>query len=156
MNNNRPSADDYTITDSHSSFDNAAVTNTDFCPYVNSFSNLGAASPLQSFWIFRRFQCRDDDAGAYLSVLANSNPGRIEELAAGSDDDIVIDSNVLAIITMKRCGKVKANTNTKMTANRAFFVPRPNPPSFDDLLEVGLRSSQHSVTSTASDVEAVY
>lgn len=154
-NDNGSSSNNSIVANTDAGFDYASIANVDVLSNIDFASNLGALAALQHLRVGGHFNCGDGYTGADLGIPTNRNSTGVEQLRVGTNDDIVSNRDVVAIVAVE--GYNNVNAATKMTGNSAFTRTKGDPPGCYNVLEMAIALARANLHGSVVDaVEAVH
>lgn len=133
MRDDRAWAHNGVFTNLDASLNHTVVTNVDIFPNVNLLGNLCSVAALQRLVVSRRLERLYCHSDANLGVPSNADPCRIMKVAVGTNDDVIGNVQVVAIVASKRSGHV--NVAAQVTNDIIGVLSRGDPSSCKDSLE---------------------
>jgi len=131
--NDRSSADNRIVPNSDSSLNYTTIANIHILSDEHLLCNLSAVAAFQSFDVGRRLHCRDGYAVANPGVHSYGNPGRVMKFAIRTDDNILSNGQIVAVVAKKWGCDV--HIASQVADNRMFGGMRRDPPCCHNGLE---------------------
>lgn len=126
MRDDRARAHNGVFTNLDTSLNHTVVANVDIFPNVHLLGNLGSVAALQRLVVGWRLECLYCHSDSNLGVPPNADPRRIMEVAVGTNDYIVGNVQMVAVVAGKRSSNVNI---TAQVANDIVGVLSGRDPS---------------------------
>jgi hypothetical protein len=129
-------AHDSVFTNLDPCLDNAVVTNIDILPDVHLLCNFRSVTAFERLGVSRRLEGLYCHPGSDFRVPPNANPGRVMEVAVGTNNNIVGNVQMVAVVAGKR--RYNVDVATQVADNIVGVFSRWNPSGRQNGLEKAL------------------